>query len=186
MKNFFIFLFIFLLPIVNSATLSMSPQQIDFQGNTGEKICNQINLKTPDEATLIGETNWAEKGYLERKLKNHNLLEEDLDLIIEYPKIIKIINNKSIEVCITGKKPGNYHGIILYRIEDKPIRVGIWMNVSLEKKGILRTTGKIIDDKSNNNSNFFIGITFLLLLIFLALIWKLKKPSSKKPNTEFV
>lgn len=166
MKIYYLFLFVFLFPVVNSATLSMSPQQIDFSGVVGEKICNEIGFKVENYSILIGETSWAEENYFERKLKNHNLSEKELNLIIDYPREFEITKNKTIEICITGKESGNYHGIILYRIKNKPVRVGIWMNVTLEGKNFQKITGNYLRNENSGIKNSLL-ITPILFLIIL-------------------
>ncbi len=173
MKKSVLFLLVFLFPLVNSASLSMSPQQIDFVGNVNEKICNEVDLKTEGEAVLIGEDFWAEEGFFERKLKQHNLNSSELKLSLEYPKSIEINNKKTINVCLAGKNKGNYHGILLYRVEGKPVRVGIWMNVNLEGSNF-DITGSIISEEGSNVGLLFV-IPIILLVVLGVLLWILKR-----------
>lgn len=172
MKKIILLLFVFLFPLVNAATLSMSPQQIDFSGNVNEKICEKVTLKTEGEAVLLGEDLWAEEGYSERKLKQHTLNSEELKLELNYPENIKINNNEVIGVCLVGKKKGNYHGVLLYRVEGKPVRVGIWMNVSLEGSGS-KITGNVVGE--SNKMNFLFIIPIILLIVLGILLWMLKR-----------
>jgi len=174
MKKLFIIFICFFIPLISSATLSMSPQQIDFVGNTNEKICDEVSLKTDGMATLIGEDLWAEEGYSERKLKQHTLESEELKLNLEYPKEIKIDDEGTIEVCLIGKSKGDYHGVLLYRIKDKPVRVGIWMNVSLEGTTQKITANIIGNEKTNSGFLFIIPIILLVVLGVLLLILKRK------------
>jgi len=171
----FLFLLVFLFPLVNAATLSMSPQQIDFVGNVNEEICEEVTLRTDGEAILIGENLWAEEGYSERKLKQHNLEGGELKLEINYPESIEINSEKVIEVCLVGKKKGDYHGVLLYRVEGKPVRVGIWMNASLESS-ISKLTGNIIGEGNEERSfGFLFIISIILLMVLGCLLWILKR-----------
>ncbi len=172
MKKIILFLFVFLFPLVNAATLSMSPQQINFIGNVNERICEEVTLKTEGEAVLLGEDKWAEKGYSERKLKQHILDSSELKLELEYPNNIKINNNKTIQVCIVGKNKGNYHGILLYRVEGKPVRVGIWMNVSLGGSDSKITANVVGEEK---NFSFLFVMPIILLVVLGILLWMLKR-----------
>lgn len=176
MKRIILFLFIVLFPLVNAVTLSMSPQQIDFIGNVNERICEEVTLKTDGEAVLLGEDLWAEKGYFERNLKQHNLESDDLKLSLEYPENVKINNYETIEVCLTGKSKGDYHGVLLYRVEGKPVRVGIWMNVSLGGSGSGITASVVGDER---NFNFFFVLPIILLVVLVVLLWMLKRKSRK-------
>jgi len=176
MKKIILFLFVFLFPLVNAVTLSMSPQQINFIGNVNEKLCEEVTLKTEGEAVLLGEDKWAEKGYSERKLKQHILDSDELKLDLEYPNNIKINNNEKINVCIVGKNKGDYHGILLYRVEGKPVRVGIWMNVSLDGS-VSKITGNVIGEKKD--FNFFFIAPIILLIVLGFLLWMLKRKGKK-------
>ncbi len=185
MKKLLLFLFVLLFPLASAVTLSMSPQQIDFIGNVNEEICNEVTLKTDGGGVLIGEDRWAEEGYSERKLKQHNLESSELKLYLDYPKSIEINNNEIIEVCLTGKKKGNYHGALLYRVEGKPVRVGIWMNVSLDSSAS-KITGKIISKiDEEENFSFLVILPVILTIILIILLTKLNKKGKvtlKKTN----
>jgi len=167
-----LFLFVLLFPLVSAATLSMSPQQINFIGNVNERICEEVTLKTEGEAVLLGEDLWAEEGFSERKLKQHILDSDELKLELEYPNNIKINNEEKIEVCLTGKKKGNYHGILLYRVEGKPVRVGIWMNVSLGGSDSKITANVVGEEK---NFSFLFVMPIILLVVLGILLWMLKR-----------
>ncbi len=177
MKRLIIFLFVILFPLVNAASLSMSPQQINFNGGVNEEICNEVILKTEGEAVLLGEDKWAEKGYNERKLKQHNLDGSDFKLNLEYPSALEINYNETINVCLTGKNKGNYHGVLLYRVEGKPVRVGIWMNVSLDGGSVSKITGAIIGEDSNFNLFFILPI--ILLVVFGVLLFILRRKNGR-------
>ena len=154
----------------------MSPQQINFVGNTGEKICDEVILKTDGGAVLVGEDKWAEEGYSERKLKQHTLEGENLKLEVDYPDNFEIYDEETIQVCLVGKSKGNYHGVLLYRVEGKPVRVGIWMNVSLEGSSSKITANVIGGGKKIN----FLFIAPIILLIVLGiLLWMSRRKSRK-------
>ena len=173
-KFLFIFLFIFLICFGSSATLSMSPPQIDFVGQTGETICEKVYFKIEEKDILIGKANWAKEGFDERKLSKHQLTSEEIGLEVIMPELITIDNCSEIEVCIKGSKKGNYHGALLYRIKDKPLQVGIWMNVSLKGNSIQKITGNFIktEGKRGNMGVYFAVMLFLILGGLLVWNWK--------------
>lgn len=175
LKFFSIFLFFFLVSFVSSVTLSMSPPQIDFIGKTNEVICKYVEVKVEGVETLTGKTRWAEKDYFERNLLNHKLESEDLKIEIDFPNEIEVRESKKIEICIEGSKKGNYHGALLYRIEDKPVQVGIWMNVSLEGKDMVRITGNFVkDEEGSGNVGVYFAVILLLILGSL-LVWSRRR-----------
>jgi hypothetical protein len=170
MKFSFLFLFFILsISVCSCATLSMSPPQVDFQGNTGEKICSEFNIDVDGNYLLLGEDRWAIEGYAERKLSKHNLDSAELGLTLFYPREITLENKTYLEVCIEGKKPGNFHGILLYGIKDKPIKVGIWMEVQLE--GFTLESVNIFQEGFSEEKK--LGLMFvpgLLIVILLVLL----------------
>ena len=176
MNSKFILIFLFLLCIsfVSSVTLSMSPPQIDFVGGTNELICKKVEVKVEGVENLVGKTKWAAKGFDERNLLKHNIKGEDLKLEIDFPVDVKIDRVKKIDICIEGKNVGDYHGVLLYKIVGKPVQVGIWLNVSIDKKegGVLSLTGKVIDSTEGNVDDILIWIVVLLLIVLGILSWK--------------
>jgi len=159
------FLFVFFIGFCSATTLTVSPTQIDFIGKTNEIICNKVKISVEDTQILEGKTKWAEQGQDERILSMHKLNANELDLDVTLPKIIEIYESSEIEVCIKGSKKGNYHGALLYKIEDKPVQVGIWMNVSLEENSLMKITGNFIktEDKRGNMGVYFAVMLFLIL-----------------------
>lgn len=175
-KFIFFFYFIFLISFVSATTLTMSPSQLDFTIDKNEVVCKTAKIKGSENLTVIGETRWAEKGYSERKLTSHNLSFEDLKLDINIPREINFSNSSNIDICIKGKK-GNYHGILLYKIKDKPIQVGIWLNVSIggEFDSQNKITGNSIKiEKNNENFSNILVIPAILLLVLLILLFRLR------------
>ena len=172
-KNIFFIFLIFLINFVSSATLSMSPSQIDFVGNIKEEICQKVIIKVNGTEVLTGKTKWAEENYFERKLIMHKLDSKEKGLEIFLPEILEISEKQDIDVCIKGNNPGKFHGVLLYKIENKPVQVGIWMNVSLEGNSLVKITGNFV--KSEGESSRLYLLSIILLGIFLGLIVWYKK-----------
>ena len=172
-KNIFLIFLIFSIGFVSSATLSISPPQIDFIGNTNQQICRNISIKTNGTNKLLGETRWAKEDYFERKLSKHNLSSEDLNLEVYFEKKLMVENKKETEICLKAKKEGNFHGLLLYRIEGKPVQIGIWINSSFEGNSLMKITGNFV--KTEEKSNFFLTLPVILLAVFLILIIWYKK-----------
>ena len=57
-------------------------------------------------------------------------------------------NLATIDVCVTAKHSGFYHGLLLYKKENSKAGVGIWMNVNVtsEKLSIKKLTGNTIKE----------------------------------------
>lgn len=187
MKKPFLFLLflIFVFNLVSASTLSISPTQIDFVGKINEEICNKITLKSDSLGNLIGEDRWAKESEIKRKFLLHNLSSEKLGLKLNYNRLLVSTSFTQQEICIKGKFPGVYHGLLLYKIGGSPTGVGIWMNVSLIKRNSLaRITGNVLGIvKEKSNFNLLLFGSLILAFIFCFLVLKLKLNFKKR--TEF-
>ncbi len=193
-KTLFIFtIFFFLSFIPNVVSFTISPPKISFIGNSGEKICQKIFLNSKGERTLLGKTLWARENNLERKLSNHFLNPEDLGIKVNFNKNFTIKNKSTVEICIKGNNSGKYHGVLLYRLQNEPIQVGVWLSVFVRNSGgnefPLKLTGEII---KNNISHLKFGLfeiigifDFVLLLFLIFLLFVLVKRKELKKRNEF-
>jgi hypothetical protein len=175
-KNIFFVFLIFFIYSVNAATLTISPPQLDFKGVVGEEICNNIKIKVNGTENLTGKIKWAEEGYFERVLNEHKLDSEELDLEIDFSEEIEINEIEEIKICLRGKKAGKFHGVLLYKIKDKPLQIGIWTNVTLEGNNFIKMTGNFINNKDKFDSLLIFPIILLVILLGL-LFWYKKKIS---------
>ena len=88
---------------------------------------------------------------------------------------VEVRESKKIEICIEGKNFGNYHGVLLYKIKNKPVQVGIWMNVSLEGNERIKITGNFVKEGGKNGRILFVlPVVFLFIFFFLLILYKRK------------
>lgn len=173
----FICFLVFMLGTANAVTLSMSPPQLDFQGKVGETICLNVTMKTLGNVLVVGEDKWAEEGFSERKLSMHKLGAKELHLELNYVEELEINEKEIFEVCLNGESSGNFHGLLLYKIKDKPVKIGIWINVTLEKSGLIKMTGESINIREKAKPlNILAVSTIFLLVIFLGLVFRFRSP----------
>ena len=175
-KNLFFIFFIFFIYSINAATLSISPPQLNFEGEVGEELCNKIRIKVNGTENVTGKIKWAKEGYSKRILHEHNLDSEELNLKVKFLKKLTIEKSEEIEICLRGKNAGTYHGVLLYRIQGKPLQIGIWTNVSLEGKDFIKMTGNFINAE-DKEPNLLLFSTILLVVFFALLFWYKKKIS---------
>lgn len=183
---FFYFILFILVSTSSAATLTLSPPQLDFYGNTQELICKEFKIKVDGMQTLTNKVLWAKEGFIERKLNEHNLKGDNLGIELSVQSPI-IVDEESIQkICIKSNSPGNFHGILLYKIYNKPIQVGLWLNLSIKetKKSFLGMTGAITmtgETTSDLNSKKIFWFTPIILAIILFILFsKLDKKISKK------
>ncbi|MBT4376109.1 hypothetical protein HOD29_01925 [archaeon] len=180
MTKVFYFIFIlFFIGTVSAGEFSISPPQVNFEGELKQEICGNFFISTPEKSILIGEDRWGEKEETRRKFSAHTLSSEELGLEIKYPELIESEGEMNSEICISGEKEGNYHGLLLYRLEGAPTGIGIWLNVSLKNEGrnILGITGNII---SEGNIGIMGISSFVLVFILVGLIFVMRR---KKCNS---
>lgn len=172
-KLFLFYFFVFLIGFSSAASLSMSPPQLDFVGDGKKVVCGNVLLKVNDSEELIGEIRWARDGYFDRKLLAHNLSSEERGIEFSFPKEVFVEGKRNVNVCVEGKD-GDYHGVLLYRVKDKPVQVGIWINASLNGGGI-GLTGNFINAE-NNVGGYMFGIFVFLVLVLIGLgFWYFSK-----------
>jgi len=173
-KNILFSLFVFLISVGSCASLSMSPPQINFQGSVNENICSSFMIE--GNSIVQGETKWAREGYFERKINEHMLNASELGLEIDYLGEFELNGSVEKDICILAKNPGNYHGILFYKIKDKPLKVGIWMNVSISEKKDknIGLTGFSVEGNVGN-MEMWLGILVICLLGVLWFLLKVKK-----------
>lgn len=170
-----ILFFIFLLFISNASavTLSMSPPQINFNHN---HLCQNVVISSNGNYNISGKILWAKQDYTKRILSMHKYTSEKEGIKINFPKKINLKKTKTIQICMQSKS-GIHHGILLYRIQDKPIEVGIWINSTFKRKDFLFLTGNTVK-KEKIKSSFAIVTTLLLVLFLILVIFLRKKRTS--------
>ena len=170
-----VFLIIFLSAF--SSAMLASKEEMVFNGNTNEKICDSIYLEFND--SVVYATYFSYPEVSERDLTKHMLLPRQVGIKPIYPAEIKA--NSSNEICLVSEKMGNYHGVFLIHEKDKNAGIGVWMNISITGK-ISET--KIVQEKvqvkkENSLIKVFYYLPILLLVILIILIKKSNKKKEK-------
>lgn len=179
MKKFiFLFFVLFFVSNVSAVNLRMGPPQINLVGNTNDFVCSTFTIKVDEVSNLSGSIYWANEGFSDRNLNLHKLNSADLDLITNFDKNILVNGSKSLNFCMKARKAGDYHGALMYKIKNKPVRVGIWVNATIEGNSIIKITGNSVKDFNLNTKKVLIYLPIVLVLTLLALL-KISKKRSK-------
>lgn len=151
---------------VSGYDLRATPEEITFDGKSGDIICETIQISLDSIKEITIEDRWAPAGSSQRIFLLHNLTSKKLNIDVNYKKEHAIVNNKKIEICISGPK-GNYHGLFLIRVKKESAGIGVWANVNITENSFANQfTGKVIKQSSNGSMFVLIGlmlITFGLL-----------------------
>ena len=179
MKLFiFVILLIFLISIVSANEVGISPGKIDFNGKAGDALCKEITLFTKDKETLSGGDRWSAKD--SRELGDYNMRADDFGIEIDYIKSIEFKGSQNIEVCIRALESGVYYGALIYQVDSAGVGTWIKVNISGDENkkinpGIARITGNAINENNSGMFIFAIGEVLFLVVIFLVLIYVIKK-----------
>ncbi len=132
---FLLFLFLFSLSLVNAT--GVSPSKLVYEIEPGEEMCQKISITSDSEKITVTDK-WAEnkdvewRGSLFDKSASYHSLE------ISYDKEL-LEDEREIEVCISGEKLGEYHGIIIIEEElvgNTIIQMGVWLKVNIMNKPV--------------------------------------------------
>jgi hypothetical protein len=125
------FILLILIPSINAYSLSASPEEITFNLKLDEELCKTIKINTEGEILLTDK--WAESGVSERSLSLHYLNSEEAELEIIYPSYLNLKKETSTKICVSSNVSQNRHGVILIKMKNQNIGVGVWVNIIMEK-----------------------------------------------------
>ena len=173
---FFLF-FIFMMCFISGLELVVSPEQLVFEGKVGEEICRQVDIRVDESVNIFVEDRWAPEGVDERKLSRHKLLGEELGFEVFYNSQFVVGDEEVLEVCLIGEDVGNFHGVLLFRGEDSPAGVGLWLVVNLEEgEGVVARLGSKVGSITGGAVGAVEGVggmgmvVLVLLFIFIVLL----------------
>lgn len=150
MKNFvFIFImFSILISVSFIYAVSFSPPNLVFNLSVGEKNCQNITLSSDSEKIALSDK-WAESKDV---AWNPNLFVKSANehgLKVTYKKELSL-DEREVQVCLSGNKPGEYHGILLLSEEQEGnsvIQMGVWLKAVISEKG----NEEVVNKKEVNN-----------------------------------
>jgi len=170
--------------LVYAASLGISPSSIEFKSKANEKACSKVVLFSSSNSTLFGESKWKSGSQPEKDIRYYSLNPESLGIALEYPEDVKVESKKEIEVCLISKKEGDYHGALIYSIENKPAAVGTWIHASIQGKAPSnKITGAFLNNANKPPMVLYLP-TILLLFIFIILLMVMKKKTTVSPHRD--
>jgi len=130
-----------LLMIFSVSTLSIvsasgfSPSSLIFNLTLNEKSCQTITINSNSDTISVSDK-WAVDKDIEWKVSLFNSSADSHSITISYPSEISLPENK-VEVCLSGSKVGEYHGVMLLREEQQGnsvVQMGVWLKVTITEK----------------------------------------------------
>ena len=192
MNKIFLFLLgVMLITQVLGSQIIITPTKLEFIGETGQEICNKINILTDYPGDIVGKTVWGESD--SKRLQDYQMSAEDVGIDMNFPESINIDGSEDEEICLTSRYSGEYHGALLYNTNQSHAGVGIWITAAItgeDKPSLSRITGDTIRINSNKNKNngeiwlifYFIPTIFLLFILMVLLIFMTKKKVINRAN----
>jgi len=129
MKTFLFFLFIIFFTAGAMAS-GFSPSSLTFNLEQNQESCQTIHLDSNSE-TITAKDVWAENKDVQWDSRLFDTNAEEHGITISYANNIPI-DERDIEVCISGENEGEYHGDIIFEEEQEGnsiIQMGIWLKV---------------------------------------------------------
>ena len=152
--SFLFFIFLFLLMLNGVIAVGFSPSSLVFELEPNQEECETIIL-TSDSETISVSDSWAENKDVEWKI---SLFEKNTNyhgISINYDNELSI-DEREVEVCLSGGKLGEYHGVLLLREEQQGssiVQMGIWLKLIIEEIEQEQTPPLISEGSSSDSSS---------------------------------
>ncbi len=143
MKLIFIFLLL-ILSIQIATAVGFSPSSLTFELETNKEECKMITINSESETINVSDK-WASSSDIEWKSSLFKEQASTHSISINYPAEITE-DEREVEVCLSGEKAGEYHGIIVLEQEKEGnsiIQLGVWILAIITEP----------QQSSNNNQN---------------------------------
>lgn len=152
------------------SSIKVSPLKTELNLRIGAEQNCTIFYVLPDKNMQI-TSRWSKSNPGEED--KYNLSKEQIKLKINYTRL----EYGRYEFCFEPQRAGMFYGLIFFQSEDSLVRMGTWINLNITQTSPIETisliTGNVIG--KTNNTNFWLGVILILLLIILFLLIKRTK-----------
>jgi hypothetical protein len=175
MRNIYLVLIslIFSMSALGGITLGISPEKLEFSGNPNEVICDNFSISGDNSSLFEGSVLWSRSET--KNILDYDINSSDLGIDSKFPKLT---NAGEYQVCLQGKNSGDYHGALLYKVQDFSYGIGTWIELHVKGNSLFDKvnfiSGKSVKD-TNPVGMAFISSFALLSLTLIVLIIKLKE-----------
>ena len=144
MKIKFFLLFITLTLFVLNAiqAVGFSPSSLTFDLGKNQEGCKMITIDSDSEKITVSDS-WAENESVEWKVSSFNTSSDEHEITINYDNELSI-DEREVEVCLSGRKLGEYHGVLLFKEEQQGnsvVQLGVWLKVLINEKPVAASSG---------------------------------------------
>jgi len=147
--KFLFFIFLFIILVMNTIiAVGFSPSSLTFELEQNVESCQIITLSS--DSDMIGVSDeWAENEGVEWKVSLFDKDASEHGISISYDSELDV-DEREVEVCLSGSEVGEYHGVILLKEEQQGnsiIQMGVWLKVIISE-GIQEETPENNQDSS--------------------------------------
>ena len=128
MRKIFLF-FILLIPITSA--LEFFPASLQFDLEKNQISCKKINFEIESPATVRDA--WAQSSLEQWSITNFKTNSQEHEIQLSYPSEINP-EQKELEFCVSGSKPGEYKGALVFRQEkigNSIVQFAVWLKLSI-------------------------------------------------------
>ena len=132
MKIKFFLLFITLTIVVLNTiqAVGFSPSSLTFELEPNQEECKMVTIDSESKTINVSDS-WAENENVEWKVSSFNTDVSNHGITISYDSELSI-DEREVEVCLSGTKSGEFHGVLLFQEEQQGssiIQFGVWLKV---------------------------------------------------------
>jgi len=133
---FYFFIFLFCLNSLSFVqAIGFSPSSLVYNLGVDEESCESISLSSDSETIMISDK-WAENNSVEWRVGLFDYNASFHGINVNYDGELSV-DERNVEVCLSGSGVGEYRGVLILREEQKGnsiIQMGIWLKVNISEK----------------------------------------------------
>jgi len=137
MKKAIILTIIFSIFLIGGVSASgFSPSSLTFNLVPNQEQCQTITITSTSGSITVSDI-WAKNKDIEWKFDLFTDSASSHSLSLNYPSSLSL-NERTINVCLSGSNIGEYHGIMLIKEAQEGnsiIQMGIWLKVIISAQG---------------------------------------------------
>lgn len=110
---------------------SVSPQELNFIGTKNTWICNNVTVKMSEILPISISSRWTnlEKS---KEITDYKILNQESQIEIKTSNV-----DNTYTICLKSKYLVDKKGVLLFRIDKKPVGIGIWINFKTTEHNVL-------------------------------------------------
>ena len=128
-------LFMVLVSVSMVQAAGFSPSSLTFDLEKGQEECKMVRIDSKSEKVTASDS-WAKNESVEWKVSSFNTEAGQHEISINYDDELSL-DEREVEVCLSGNKLGEYHGVLLFEEKQQGnsiVQLGVWLKVLINEK----------------------------------------------------